>query len=414
VLLGNNLLMNFGFAMLVPLIAIHFTASLGFAAASIGLVLAVRQLSQQGLDLVGGVFGDRFGARRAIVIGCFIRSAGFLGVGAATTFTALLFFAALSGVGGAFFDASSTAALAELVEPKQRQRAYAASATLGNMGQTVGPLLGVALLGINFKVVSVAAAGIFVLVGALTFALLPAGLLVADRSGGLDAVTREHSGGGGAVWTTLRALWRDRTFLWLTLLLAGFWFLWAQMNITVPLAAVRLGGPAQGARLAALAFAINAGPAILIQYPLARYVGGRFAPGRVLAVCTGVCAVGMALAFALPLVGTFVVGIALFALARMLIWPAVNVVTADLAPPGMLGAYFGFGALAVAIGGGVGQYAGGFLYDAADQAHQPALLWGSLLLVGLGAALGLGRLRLPARASVAVENGKRHTAASAS
>ena len=55
VLLGNTCLMNFGFAILVPLIAIHFTGSLGFTAASIGLVLALRQFSQQGLDLVGGV-----------------------------------------------------------------------------------------------------------------------------------------------------------------------------------------------------------------------------------------------------------------------------------------------------------------------------------------------------------------------
>jgi DHA1 family multidrug resistance protein-like MFS transporter len=403
-LLGNNCLMNFGFAMLVPLIAIHFTGRFGFAAAAVGLVLALRQFSQQGLDVVGGIFADRFGARAAIVIGCCIRAFGFVGVGGSTTLGSLMLFAVISGIGGSFFDASGTAALAELVQPERRQAVYAASATMGNVGQTVGPVVGIALLGINFEVVSLAAAGVFVLVGALTFALLPAGLLRAKAGAGAG---RPAKGAGAeaqkatGVRATLAALGRDRTFLLLTLLLAGFWFLWAQMNITVPLEAVRLGGPERGPRLAALAFAINAGPAILIQYPLARFVGGHFDLGSVLAVCTLVSGLGMALAFATPLVPLFMLGIALFALARMLVWPTMNVLTASLAPQGMLGAYFGFGALALAIGGGVGQYVGGFLYDTAGRTQQPALLWGPLLLVGIGAAAGLRRLPLRGRAEKA-------------
>jgi DHA1 family multidrug resistance protein-like MFS transporter len=81
----------------------------------------------------------------------------------------------------------------------------------------------------------------------------------------------------------------------------------------------------------------------------------------------------------------------------MLIGPLSNVVTAELAPAGMLGAYFGFGALSVAIGAGGGQYAGGFLFDIASRHHLPLALWGTMLAVGLVVALGLWRLRLPER-----------------
>src|SRR5579872_990250 len=171
-LLGNTGLMNFGFAMLVPLLAIHFTGNLGFTAASIGLVLGLRQFSQQGLDLAGGVFADRFGARTSIVIGCFIRAAGFAGIGLAHTLPALLLFAVISGIGGAFFDASGTAALADVVLPEQRQQVFAASAVFSNAGQAIGPLAGVALLSLSFQLVSLAAAGCFVLIGLLTLALL--------------------------------------------------------------------------------------------------------------------------------------------------------------------------------------------------------------------------------------------------
>ncbi len=404
-LLTNTCLMNFGFSMFVPLIAIHFSHGLGFTAAAIGLVLALRQLAQQGLDLAGGVFADRFGARTAIVIGCFVRAAGFVGIGVSTTLPMLILWAIVSGVGGAFFDASGTAALADLVAPERRQRMFAASATMGNAGQTIGPLLGVALLGINFVVVSLAAAGCFVLVGALSFAFLPDTLL----KGGVAASDRERAtdpagaSNVSSVMATLHTLRRDRAFVLLTLLLAGFWFLWAQLNIAVPLAALRIGGPSFGATLAGLAFAINAAPAILIQYPLARYVGERYTPRVVLAASVALSGAGMALVFVTPSVTVFVLGIAVFALARMLVWPTVNAVTADLAPAHMLGAYFGFGALAVAIGAGLGQFLGGLLFDLATASRQPALLWAPILLIGLAAAYGLSRLRLPTRAATVAE-----------
>jgi DHA1 family multidrug resistance protein-like MFS transporter len=390
VLLGNTFVMNFGFAMLIPLLAIHFTRNLGFTAAAIGLVLALRQFSQQGLDLVGGIVGDRFGARTAIVAGCLVRAAGFLGIGGARTLAPLILWAVVSGIGGAFFDAPGTAALADLVAPAQRQRAYAASATMGNGGQTLGPLLGVALLAVNFAIVSIIAAACFVAAAVLTFALLPASALRGSASG-TSAGAAPQRGLRLDLGRTLRALCHDTTFIWLTVMLAGFWFLWAQINITVPLAAAQLGRD----RLVALVFVVNAGPAILLQYPLARFAGRRFSPRAVLATSVGLSGAGIALAFVSTSAAIFLLGVLIFALARMLIWPTVNAVTADLAPAGMLGAYFGFGALAVAVGAGGGQYAGGFLYDAAHSLHQPALLWLTFALVGAGTAVGLARLVLP-------------------
>jgi DHA1 family multidrug resistance protein-like MFS transporter len=383
VLLGNTGLMNFGFSMLIPLLALHFTGSLGFTAASIGLVLALRQIAQQGLDLVGGLIADRIGARTSIVIGCFVRAAGFLGIGMSHTLTALLVWAVVSGIGGAFFDAPGTAALADLVAPANRQRAFAASATMGNVGGTLGPLLGVALLGVDFIIVSIAAAFCFVTAGILTWLVLPAtALRGAPSRSGLHRAPHTQS--------PLLALLRDRTFVTLTALLAGFWFLWAQLNITVPLRASSMGG----ARLAALAFAINAAPAIVLQYPIARYIGKRFIAQRVLTTSLALCGVGMVLAFVAPSVNVFLTGVLLFALARMVIWPTINTVTAERAPAGMLGAYFGFGALAIAVGAGAGQVTGGWLYDIATRWHQPAVLYGSFGVIGLVTTVGLARLRL--------------------
>ncbi|HRC75727.1 MAG TPA: MFS transporter, partial [Kouleothrix sp.] len=93
-----------GFFMVVPLISVHFVDDLGWSAASIGLVLALRQLIQQGLTLPGGMLADRIGAKGLICVGMLIRCAGFAGMAWASSFPLLLGSAVLAAVGGALFE----------------------------------------------------------------------------------------------------------------------------------------------------------------------------------------------------------------------------------------------------------------------------------------------------------------------
>src|SRR6185369_2675300 len=67
-----------GFFMVVPLISVHYVNGLGWAAASIGLVLAIRQLTQQGLTLAGGVLADQVGPKWLICAGLTVRIFGFV------------------------------------------------------------------------------------------------------------------------------------------------------------------------------------------------------------------------------------------------------------------------------------------------------------------------------------------------
>src|SRR3990172_6285838 len=79
VLLANTFLMWSGFFMIVPALSVHYIDDLGWAAASIGLVLGIRQLLQQTLTVAGGALADRVGAKRLIVIGLVIRVFAFCG-----------------------------------------------------------------------------------------------------------------------------------------------------------------------------------------------------------------------------------------------------------------------------------------------------------------------------------------------
>ena len=76
VLLANQTLLNGSFFMLFPLISVHFTRDVGMSATVIGIVLAVRQFSQQGPMIFGGALADRIGYKRAIAIGLLVRGTG--------------------------------------------------------------------------------------------------------------------------------------------------------------------------------------------------------------------------------------------------------------------------------------------------------------------------------------------------
>ena len=73
-LMADHLLVVCGFYLVFPVVALHFVGQLGWAAASVGLALGVRQVAQQGLALFGGSLSDRFGAKPMIVAGMLLRA----------------------------------------------------------------------------------------------------------------------------------------------------------------------------------------------------------------------------------------------------------------------------------------------------------------------------------------------------
>src|SRR5689334_7196421 len=60
-----------GFFMVVPLISVHYVSNMGWSAAAVGLVLGLRQLTQQGLSPLSGMLADRLGPKGLICLGLF-------------------------------------------------------------------------------------------------------------------------------------------------------------------------------------------------------------------------------------------------------------------------------------------------------------------------------------------------------
>ena len=369
VLLATTGLMWFGFFMLIPLLAVHITRDLGMGAVIAGMVLAVRQLTQFGLGLFTGALADWAGYRRMIMTGMLVRAVGFMWIAWATDVLTLTLSAAVAAVGGAFFESSSKAALASLSKGYRRETIFSLAATVGNLGMSTGPLLGVALLKMDFAVVGMAAGSLYLVNFFLVWAFVPP---IASTGNGQHAVRQ--------MFTNLGIVWHNRTFVLITGLLVGYYTIYSQINITLPLEATRLTHSDDSV---SLLYVINSGLAITLQFLSVRYLSRWLKPTMIIGLGTLVAGLGL---FFISFVSTYLLLIGcvvIYALGRLVVEPTTALLVSEYATDQTLASYFGFSSLALGIGGAFGNFAGGWLFDYGTTIGQPGLCWWFFGLVGL-------------------------------
>ncbi len=365
-----------GFTVVMPLVAVHFVTQLGWAAVTVGLALAVRQVTQQGLALIGGMLTDRIGARRLLCGGVLLRSVGFASLAWVTTIPGLFAALVISALGGALFEVPYQASIAVLTTTDSRPRYYALSNLVSGVATTLGPLLGVWLLRFDFRWVCLSAAACFLATFLIAVLVLPA----------VQTARPDRAFGAGYA-----LVFRDRRFLTLTVLLMGYWFVAVQINISLPIMVERLTGSTESV---GVMFALNAGMTVCLQYPLIRLLEPRLSARAILVAGVLIMALGIGVigfAHSFPL---FLGCVACFAFGALLTRPTQQSLTASMADPQALGTYLGVNSLALAIGGGIGNGMGGWLIDQAAARALPLLPWLVFAAVGLISALGLSLLPL--------------------
>jgi MFS transporter, DHA1 family, multidrug resistance protein len=376
VLLAATFLMWGGFFMVIPMIGLHFISDLGWAASSIGLILAVRQFTQQGLTVFGGALADRFGVRVLILSGLLVRSLGFALMGFATDFVTLMLASLLAALGGALFDSPRNAAIAALTEDSNRAKFYALGGVIGNLGMTIGPLLGTLLFKTGFTTVALVSATCYILTFLLTSLLLPN---VKTSSGGNPS---KPLAGLGVVFG-------DSRFVLFTVFLMGYWLMFSQFSIAISLAAVAV---AHNKDAISWVYTLNALMSVVLQYPVSRFLAGRVKSMQAVAIGMGVMALGIgSLVFASNIV-LFLGSLVVLGFGGVIATPNIQTTTAGLADPKLLGSYFGVNALSLAFGGGLGNLIGGTLYQTSLQLERPWLPWVVFAGVGFLCTLGLAFL----------------------
>ena len=178
----------------------------------------------------------------------------------------------------------------------------------------------------------------------------------------------------------------DRAFVIYTALMMGFWFMWVQLSIALPLRAKALTGDNSSV---GILFMINALMAILLQVPVLRLAQRYLNPLPMLILGIAFMAFGLGSVAWVENSLHLYLSLFFFALGTVLVMPNAQTVAATMANPAARGAYFGVNSLALAIGGGIGQVAGGTMVDLAERLSAPALPWLVSAAVGTSAVIGL-------------------------
>ncbi|MFJ2740823.1 MFS transporter [Streptomyces sp. NPDC087440] len=420
VLMGNQFAINLAFYMLMPYLAAHLAGPLGLAAWAVGLVLGVRNFSQQGMFLIGGTIADRFGCKKPIMAGCLLRTAGFALLGIVDSLPVLVIASAATGFAGALFNPAVRAYLAAEAGTR-RVEAFATFNVYYQAGMLLGPLVGLALLAADFRLVCLVAAGIFAALTLLQARALPT--RHPGESGGAEGEsggTADGSGGaadGRGVWAQWRTVVANRPFLLFSCAMIGSYVLTFQVYLALPLAADE-ALRARGAQVTSLLFVLSAAVAVAGQLRLTGWAKARWTHEQ--ALVRGLAVMGLAF---LPLAlcaapGTGVAGgvqvaalavtVAALSVGSAVVYPFEMDTVVALSGNRLVATHYGLYNTVSGLGITLGNLATGALWDYAARHQALWLVWAALALTGAacaGAVLALartGRLtasaRLPAAA----------------
>ncbi|MEU0720527.1 MFS transporter [Streptomyces lavendulocolor] len=390
-LMANQFAINLAFYMLMPYLAAHLAGSLGLAAWAVGLVLGVRNFSQQGMFLIGGTLADRFGYKTPIMAGCLLRTVGFGLLGWVDNLPALIAASAATGFAGALFNPAVRAYLAAEAG-ERRVDAFATFNVYYQAGMLLGPLVGLALLAADFRLVCTVAAAIFAVLTLLQTRALPA-----RRARTADSAP----GNVLAQWRTVLA---NRPFLLFATAMIGSYVLSFQVYLALPLAANSFGS--MGSWATSGLFVVSAAVAVVGQLRLTGWAKQRWSPAQ--ALVRGLAAMGLAFlplaltppGFPAAVLTALLVAVALLAIGSAVVYPFEMDTVVTLSGDRLVATHYGLYNTVSGLGITLGNLATGALWDFAVRHDALWLTWCALTMTGLACAASVAALAASGRLTV--------------
>ena len=368
-----------GSAMLFGFVLIYFHEVRHISLSQSGLAVGSMSFTMVVCTPMAGFLSDHFGARRILTCGCLMSIvAGSLYM-AVTTFPAALGVSVLLGLGNAMWFPSQQALLALIVKPEERPALSAFQRAALNLGAALGGVLGGFLVRANTLTSFRWLFGVNVATYLVFLAVLP-GLPHGRVERHVDAP--RHG---------FREVLRDRFFVQLLIndvaIALGFGFLFAFM----PAYASRLG--IDKATIGVL-FMFGAASVVFTQIPTLKWVRGRDRM-QSLALMNIWFVIAFALMNLTPYVAVWI-AIGAIAIAQVLggfgeaLLGVVRIpLTSDLAPPQLVGRYYGLAAMVFQGCMGLANTIGGVVMQ-----HSVKLVWlvpMAASLLGVIGALSLRR-----------------------
>lgn len=310
-------------SFVVTFLALYLVTDRGFSADQAGQVVAIYGLGMLLAGPVGGALADRIGRRQTMLLGLTLGGAcvavlGFLRDPAGLTFVAFL--AALTGD---VYRPAAQAAVADVVAPADRARAYGLIYWAVNLGWAIS-------LSVAGFVAERSMLALFLADAATSLAFA---LIVLARV----PETRPAHHGAAPVVHGLFRVFRDGPFMVFLGLHLAVLLVFTQFQLALPLDYTAHG---VGPRAFSLIMALN-GLGVVVLQPLLSPLLQRHDGARMLALSSLLIGVGFGLnAFggSLP---AYLAGAVLYTIGEVIGFPVASAIVADLAPPHLRGRYQG-------------------------------------------------------------------------
>jgi MFS family permease len=351
-----------------PFLALYLSGQRDLSPTTIGVVLACFGAGSFVSQILGGYLADRIGRRATLVAGMVGTAACFLLLASVRDLVLIAVAATLTGLLIDVYRPALSAAVADLVPPHARARAFALIYWAINLGVATAGILGGLLADRSYWLLFVADAAT-----CLGFAVIIARAVPETR----PAPTGGRSGGYARVFTDGLAMG-----LFLTLVLSSTVYM--QQLVTLPLAVKDSG---LSASAYGLIYAVNPATVILAQ-PLVMRLIDRFPAAPTVAASSLIIGVGFWLTSFADTIPMYAVTVLIWTIGEIGFNAVEPALIAEIAPPDLRGRYNGLIGTAFGASALLGPLAGTWLYGI-----DPDLLWSVCLAAGAvsaAATLALG------------------------
>lgn len=384
-LIWTGTLINRLGGFVIPFLTLYLTAQRGIPVSQAALMVSLFGAGSFIAQLSGGELADRFGRRPVLLMSFLITPIFMIILGLARDLALISIATFLVGFFTDLYRPAVGAAIADLVPPESRTRAYGYNYWAINLGAAVAPLLAGLIANYNFLILFVA--------DALTTAMFGLIVLLGIRE---TRPAAAHHVSHLSLRERMSQLQRAPILLIFSFLTLFFGTVYMQGNVTLPLdmQSHGLGPQHYGAAIAANGFLI-----ILVTIPVSNMARKwpRFETVAAAALLMGLGFGFTALANNLPL---FALSVAIWTLGEIAATSVSPTIIADLSAVEVRGLYQGIYGAAWGLSYFIGPLAGGWVYERLGS----DALWASCLVTGIALALCYYALRFPARHRMAQSN----------
>lgn len=347
IILGGTVFTRIASFMAMPFLALYLHKDLGVGPLLIGITIGIAPLLSTIGGFIGGYLTDRFGRKRILLITVFVWSTVFIGFATTNIVAMFIVLNAINGLCRSFFEPATQALMIDFTPQEKRKRLFSLRYTAINIAAVIGPVVGVYIASLSSPSVP------FLFTGAMYCVYGIFLMIVLNRY----EMKQQKLGTQIQIHHMFRIILSNRK---MQLFVAGailINFGYSQFDSTLP-QLVELTVE-DGVKLYSFLIALNAAVVLILQLPISIY-SERYSTKSTLLLGIGFFVAGLALFGVANSSLIFVIGMVLFTIGEIFVFPTMNVLIDEIAPETQKASFLG-AAQFKNLGSFIGPVIGGWL-----------------------------------------------------